>query len=558
MNRRYTAIVVALFAIAALEFGLLGANAAGITGGGGGELPPIGQRLGIPATDTPVATATPLSQFHPPPVDLTGAFLQANPLTIRCDGSEDSTVTVRALQPNGDPAPDGTSIFPAAYNGNASPSVAYTHDGYATFSVRFYSDIFPSGPNFIIRSGLLEAGIRIRCNPNSNVSDCVSFSPPACATPTPRPNCFGSPPQASPPCPPTPTPYPCNPSPNSGPLSPPCPTAQPCGISPPSVSPPCNPAPAFELAVDCDVDESGVQAYCLIPVGKPRDVGIVLRNNSGTDAKLAAFNFTVLNSIFPMLVPLPSTGGPPGLDGNPDFNQSTLAGAGWQCDPVLADTTPIGLDNDSLISCFNPQLQNAQVLPSGSAITLAMVHYADATVSLEPPASSLVLSLRDVNLYDDLINELGSCAPLTTVEATCTPATLEIATVSTPTASATTPARTATPPVVSTATRAPRTPTAAATRPARTSTPPAVTATRPPRSATVVPRTPTVAPQPTRRPSNRCADVNGDGKVSIRDVKLIANAVLRRDKNAQFDVNGDGRVSLRDVVRAISQLGRRC
>lgn len=157
-----------------------------------------------------------------------------------------------------------------------------------------------------------------------------------------------------------------------------------------------------------------------------------------------------------------------------------------------------------------------------------------------------------MNLFDTDVLELGSCDPVITTEMHCTNAAVEL--ISAPA----TPARTATPLVVSTATPAPQTPTAATTRPARTSTPPATTATRPPRTATVVARTPTAAPQPTRRPAYACADVNGDGKVSIRDVKLIARAVLRGDDDEQFDVNGDGRVTQRDVVRAISQLGRRC
>lgn len=735
MNRRYTAIVVALFAIAALEFGLLGAAAAGITGGGSEELPPVAQRLGVPATDTPVATATVLSEFHIPQVDLTGASLLANPLTVRCDGSEDSIITVRVLQPNGDPPPDGTPVYPSTYNGNASPYIAYTHDGYATFSVRFYDDIFPSGPNFIIRSGLLEAGIRIRCNPDSDISACVSFSPPVCATPTPAPDCFGSPPQVSPPCPPTPNP--CNPSPNSGPLSPPCATPEPCGISPPSVSPPCeptptpypcNPSPAepqsppcngatpFEVAVDCDVDQPGVQSYCVIPPNQNYDAAIVLINNSGSDVALEAFNFNLFNENTTALNPLPSTDLPPRVNGNPDLNEADISTGGWVCDPVNPDLVEGGPDSDSVLACFDQLFGSTPQIPNGSTVTLGTVHYAAGYGSTN-------LQVHFVALYDNSINELGSCVPALAVEMSCTGAFVETApTPPTPGPSPTpvssslafaidcdpaatgiqdectvdavpgpldvdvyvtntgfvplkiaafdvsvlnpdtsrlvpnpgapsgrdaNPDFTAEPepslwqclPVIAdtgwdgdgvtsqsyigcifggdpltieaqqstplftihytkpeyvqngsgqltiyegvaydqavealgACTTPPGGPLApclgatihfaaptVTTTPSPTSTSTAVSTFTPTSTATRGQRSTPVLPVPTRRPAQPCADINSDGKVSIRDIQLIARAVRHANSSPQFDINLDGRVSESDIVRGITQFRRRC
>jgi len=54
-----------------------------------------------------------------------------------------------------------------------------------------------------------------------------------------------------------------------------------------------------------------------------------------------------------------------------------------------------------------------------------------------------------------------------------------------------------------------------------------------------------------------CADVNGDGRVTPRDVSAIAAHIIGRYQ-AKFDLNHDGRVNMEDVKIAIRQLGRRC
>jgi hypothetical protein len=86
--------------------------------------------------------------------------------------------------------------------------------------------------------------------------------------------------------------------------------------------------------------------------------------------------------------------------------------------------------------------------------------------------------------------------------------------------------------------------------PTATASPPATSEphrTTTPRSAQ---RTPT--PQP-----GACADVNGDGRVTPRDVTSIAAHVFGRYR-AQFDLNHDHRVNQEDIRIAIRRLGHRC
>jgi hypothetical protein len=61
----------------------------------------------------------------------------------------------------------------------------------------------------------------------------------------------------------------------------------------------------------------------------------------------------------------------------------------------------------------------------------------------------------------------------------------------------------------------------------------------------------------TATPRTGCADVNGDGRVDLRDAWLIAWHTFGR-YDARYDVNGDGRVNWRDVWMALEQYGRRC
>jgi len=598
MNRRYTGIIIGLFAIAALEFGLLGADAAGITGGGGG-VPPVIERgvieTPVPPTFTATATATPfqtpfpLTPVSPPQADITGAFLQADPLTIRCDGSQNSLVTVRLIQSNGDPAPDSTPVYFLAYNGGVKPPYGNTTtDGYVTVSVWFYSDIFPQGPNLTVRSGLFEAGIRIRCLPISGglcpISVPSTTSPPCPLTPTPTP--------ASPPT--------CNPSPGSGPMSPPCPTEPACSISPPSASPPCvTPTPECPLsppsasppcttpplqsdlvmAIDCDTGVTGIQDSCAISnVGGKYDVDVYLTNNGFSPLPVAAFNSTVGDPDISRLVPKP--GAFYGLNENPDF-QAVPEPNAWECFPVIPDgSTDYEGARRSLISCVDYGLNSPALLIPGSPHRMFTVHY---TVPAAAQPGEVFLTLLDSDVFDPLVTGLGSCQIIEPVME-CRGATVHItddATIPGPPQNTLTPTPgiatcisipdglcdtpTSSPIPTSTRTATPTlspVPTSTHT-PIPTSTPlptktPARTATAPARTATVPARTTTPAPEPAKKPKRRCADVNGDGRVSFRDVRLITRQIARDLYDERYDINGDGRVTNSDAIRAIRQLGRRC
>jgi hypothetical protein len=94
-----------------------------------------------------------------------------------------------------------------------------------------------------------------------------------------------------------------------------------------------------------------------------------------------------------------------------------------------------------------------------------------------------------------------------------------------------------------------------------TSTPTATATNTPTPTATSTPTptsTPTSTSTPTRTPSTSCADLNGDGRVDLRDVLIELRALLRRSHDPRFDLNHDGRVDLRDLFVVIEQLGRRC
>jgi hypothetical protein len=56
--------------------------------------------------------------------------------------------------------------------------------------------------------------------------------------------------------------------------------------------------------------------------------------------------------------------------------------------------------------------------------------------------------------------------------------------------------------------------------------------------------------------------VNGDGKVTVWDVVLIALKIGKKQGqwgyHPKYDLNSDGRIGFADLVIAIHQLGRRC
>lgn len=431
MNRVHKFLIGALFAVAAIAFGLIGASAAGLTGGSGNDLPPISERVGAeatptatatrgaagildldPQTSTPTATVTPWlitptpwatatpevfqtvtptpcpdgalcptplpgpaspPQLSPPSVEPIGVDIRAYPLTIACNGQDWSRVTVRLYDEFDSPVPDGTPVYFYAINGDAGVWATHTSSGYAETSVRFYGDIFPDGPNLLVESGLLQAGIRIRCTPQSD-----GACPPS----------WPESPPPSPGCEPPPTPYPCNPSPGAGPLSPPC-EEPPCSVSPPSVSPPCveptppvSPPPvsppddpyAFRLYVDCDVETSGVQSDCEVPIGAETAVDLVARNESGRTEIINAIEASVSSADRNILLPLPATSDH--RNSNPDFHDEVF-GSGWGCfyPEAAPDNDPNAPGTTSRIGCLPRDSASEFAFDDGATVAVIRVKY---------------------------------------------------------------------------------------------------------------------------------------------------------------------------------------
>jgi hypothetical protein len=131
----------------------------------------------------------------------------------------------------------------------------------------------------------------------------------------------------------------------------------------------------------------------------------------------------------------------------------------------------------------------------------------------------------------------STATPTNTSTATATNTATATAT-STPTA---TPTRTAT---------ATSTPTAT---PTRTSTPSATPTNTPTATPTLSGTRP--APTPTLL---QCADVTGDGVVTLADLIAVLRHLGRGRFDPRYDINGDGRVNGRDVFIVARQRGKRC
>lgn len=298
MNKKIAAFVIALLALGALEFGLLGASASGLVGGSSGALPPISQRGIVQATGTstfplPTSTPTPASapdpgcaisppQSSPPCSSLAHSIEldQPVPSAIACDGFSNSLLHVTLRNQFGNVVDDGTPVQFSVFNGSPSPYFALTKNGQASTSIVVYSDAYSYQPNVTVRSGEMETAIRLRCRPNSGcpLSPPASVSPP-CGVQTPISPPICAPNQTSPPCTPLSPPAGCVTFDPAG-----CgPEATPTPIGPPSPPPPCTgfisppAAPAdcqYEMRLDADPAHSGIQTTRRIVGDQPFTIGI--------------------------------------------------------------------------------------------------------------------------------------------------------------------------------------------------------------------------------------------------------------------------------------------
>jgi hypothetical protein len=67
---------------------------------------------------------------------------------------------------------------------------------------------------------------------------------------------------------------------------------------------------------------------------------------------------------------------------------------------------------------------------------------------------------------------------------------------------------------------------------------------------------------PTKTPYVRCADVNNDNRVTVKDLVLVAKYMGKKQGqwgyNPKYDLNSDRRVNVKDLLIVLHQLGRRC
>jgi hypothetical protein len=356
-------MVVTLLAIGALEFSLLGADAAGFVDAPGGGTIFAAQQKKKP-------TPTPEQSGGPASIELI-----PRPAVVDCAAGQSSRLTVKLADDRGRKVANGTEVFFWAEGGNVSPEFVETRNGEASTQV---TPFFGPGAIVHVESGDLQASINVRCGPLSCAISPPSVSPP-CPTPEPPspPECdpnspppLSPPPVLSPPCA-TPTPLPCPLSPPA--VSPPCITATPTPpLSPPecdpsspptSVSPPCAtpeppcftdpagavPCPSLRLSIDCDPGSEGIQTDCTLPSeAGTAVVDIVLENVGDTDYSWTTFDFTVDWPTDQFWLP---PGADSALNNNPDVNDGAL-GSDWACAVISIPSREDADLTSTRTSCF--------------------------------------------------------------------------------------------------------------------------------------------------------------------------------------------------------------
>ena len=217
---------------------------------------------------------------------------------------------------------------------------------------------------------------------------------------------------------------------------------------------PTNTVGTVHMALDCNTatpaDDTGCNVL-LTGGAQTTTVDVTVGNSTALARIISSYNFTVVNPDTTRLDAVtPGACAPPKQECNPDFLDSTESpqgqtGANWSCDPVLAD---VDLNNangdDSLLSCLN--IVDATSLAAGPGhLDLGRVTY---DVPIAAAVGSVVLTVKNVNVFDESITELMSCNPISTNEGPCFSTTINFIppppSTSTPTAT-NTPLATSTP-----------------------------------------------------------------------------------------------------------------
>lgn len=155
------------------------------------------------------------------------------------------------------------------------------------------------------------------------------------------------------------------------------------------------PPDAFVVALECG-NGLGVSCAVPLPASGAVDVAVKIVNQSGSPHQIAAFNFDIYDADPTRLA---VSGTPPNRD------TTALPSTAWSCGspPAVSDT---GLFDkpDSFLGCF-VQSGTGDLLPSGSATTIGVVHYSKAATS----PGTVHLTLFSVSAADENAASIASC-----------------------------------------------------------------------------------------------------------------------------------------------------
>ena len=185
----------------------------------------------------------------------------------------------------------------------------------------------------------------------------------------------------------------------------------------------------FHMAADCDTSTAATDTSCSVGLtGSPQtvDADVTIGNSTAGSVLIAAYNWTLDDPDDTRLqAVVPGSCTAPKLNCNPNFldtGESTegQSGTAWSCDPVQSDQDANPANGwQSLISCTNASDPPSLAAGPGH-LDMARVTY---DVPIAATAGSVVVALKDVNVFDESVTELMSCNPIVTNEGKCYSAT---------------------------------------------------------------------------------------------------------------------------------------